>query len=57
MSDETEIRRAMILLRQDAIERGMDDLAIVYGWSAIRLGSEILAGGKHFGDPPVILKR
>lgn len=29
-------------LRNDAIERGMQELAIVYGWSAIRLGQELL---------------
>lgn len=29
-------------LRRDALERDMTDLAIAYGWSAIRLGEEYL---------------
>ena len=38
-----EIRWTLIRLREDAIARRMFDLAEAYGWSAIRLGSEILA--------------
>ena len=34
--------RSLKMLRQDAIDRGMSDLAIVYGWNAIALGAEIL---------------
>jgi hypothetical protein len=30
-------------LREDAVERGLRDLAIVYGWSAIRIGQEAVA--------------
>jgi len=30
----------MVKLREDAIRRGMDYLAIMYGWSAIRMGEE-----------------
>ena len=29
-------------LRSDALDRGMHELAIAYGWSAIRVGEEIL---------------
>lgn len=35
-------RRTLMMLRQDAIDRGMIDLSIVYGESAIRLGFEVL---------------
>lgn len=35
-------RDALIALRADAIERGMLELAIVYGWTVIRVGSEVL---------------
>ena len=33
---------AMLRLRQDAIDRGMYDLAIVYGWSAMQHGVDFL---------------
>lgn len=36
-------RAAMIALRDDAMRRGMPDLAIVYSWAAIRLGIELLS--------------
>lgn len=36
------IRKSIQALRDDAIERGLTDLAIVYGWSAIRLGEHVL---------------
>jgi hypothetical protein len=29
-------------LRKDAIARGMNELAMAYGWSAIRLGEELI---------------
>jgi hypothetical protein len=38
---------SMLKLRADAIERGMLDLAIVYGWAAMRLGAELI----HAGTP------
>lgn len=37
MKDRSE---TMKMLWQDAKDRGMIELAIVYGWSAVRLGSE-----------------
>jgi hypothetical protein len=45
MSDikECAARNSMIKLRGDAIDRGMTELAVAYGWSAIRLGGEWLA--------------
>ncbi len=36
------MRKSFDLLRKDALERGMDDLAIVYGWSLMRMGQEQL---------------
>jgi hypothetical protein len=32
----------LLFLREDALARGMKDLAIVYGWSAIKLKCEVL---------------
>lgn len=37
-----DARKTLISLRHDALQRGMIDLAEVYGWSAIRLGEEAL---------------
>lgn len=37
-----ELQRSLKILRNDAIERRLGDLAIVYGWSEIRLGEQIL---------------
>lgn len=48
-----EIRRSMMILRYDALENGMTDLAVVYGWASMRLGSEMLAAGDKFKDPPM----
>jgi hypothetical protein len=45
------IRRSLLILRIDAKERGMTDITLVYGWSAIRLGQEMLAAGERFNDP------
>lgn len=41
-TENWKIRRTMMRLRADAIERGMTELALTYGWSAIRLGFEAL---------------
>ncbi len=38
----TSERETILKLRADAIERGDIDLAIVYGWSAIRMGAQEL---------------
>lgn len=35
-----EAANSIGLLRQDALDRGMPDLAIAYGWSQIRLNEE-----------------
>lgn len=35
-------------LRQDAIERGMQELAIAYGWLALRIEKEII--GRMIAD-------
>jgi hypothetical protein len=40
--DDDPFRRAMVAMQKDAKERGMLDLAVVYGWSAIRRGQEII---------------
>lgn len=37
-----ETRRLLLGLRADAIKRGMLELAVIYGTSAIRLGREAL---------------
>lgn len=37
-----EVKDSICALREDAIARGMQELAIVYGWSAIRLSEQIL---------------
>lgn len=50
MTDEAKARVAklkaerdtMVMLRQNAIDAGMLDLATVYGWAAIRLGFECI---------------
>ncbi len=34
--------RSLMQLRTDAIERGLNDLAIVYGWTLLRYGEEII---------------
>jgi len=34
--------KALADLRLDAIERGLNELAIVYGWSLVRLADESL---------------
>lgn len=47
-----EVRRSLMTLRYDALEREMTDLAIVYGWASMRLGAEMLAAGDKFKDPP-----
>lgn len=36
------VERSLTLLRQDAIERGFQELAIAYGWSIIELGADRL---------------
>ena len=39
--------RSIILLREDALARGMQELAIVYGWSLLRLkGEQIIASAQ-----------
>jgi hypothetical protein len=40
--NDKQVMLTMKRLRADAIERGMQELAITYGWSAIRIGCEIL---------------
>jgi hypothetical protein len=35
-------RKTLMTLRDDALARGYPDLAIVYGWSAIRVGFELI---------------
>lgn len=42
MIELLKLRETLLRLRTDAVERGMMELAIAYGWSAIQLGSEIL---------------
>ena len=37
-----DIRDMLLMLRQDALDRGMQELALAYGWSAIRIGMERL---------------
>jgi hypothetical protein len=49
MFDEATVRRTMMLLLADAKGRGMTDLAIVYGWSAMRLGNIMLNPGGRKG--------
>jgi hypothetical protein len=34
------VREAIRRLHQDALARGMHELAVAYGWSALRLGVE-----------------
>lgn len=36
------VQTSLIRLRQDAKERNMPDLAIAYGWSAVRISGEIV---------------
>lgn len=42
--DQKAILKSLQILRNDALIRSpqMDDLAIAYGWSMIRIGQEIL---------------
>lgn len=37
--------RSLTLLRIDALERNLRDLAIVYGWALMRRGEEIVMAG------------
>jgi hypothetical protein len=45
MSPEATLKHIAALdrLRKDAMDREMPDLAIVYGWSILRLGNEVIA--------------
>lgn len=46
-----DIGNTMSMLRLDAAERGMHGLAIVYGWSSVRLfGLALIAEAKREGD-------
>lgn len=36
------VARTLMMLRADALEKRMDDLSLVYGWSAIRLNGEAI---------------
>ena len=38
-----KLRDSFIRLRNDALDRNMQGLAIVYGWSAIRLSGELIS--------------
>ena len=41
--DQKAILKSLTTLRNDALRRsGMEDAVIAYGWSAIRIGQEIL---------------
>jgi hypothetical protein len=40
MQRDKLIEKSLILLRNDAIERGLAELAITLGWSIIRMRSE-----------------
>jgi hypothetical protein len=40
MSDP--VLKTLTRLRNDAIERGMHDLALAYGWSIMRIIAEVL---------------
>lgn len=50
-NDPLSAARALFLslmqLRADAIKRGMIELAVVYGWSATRVGFEILKAAQQ----------
>jgi len=48
--DAEKIRGTMLNLRQDALGRGMLELAIIYGWSAIRAGDGLLDGSKPLSE-------
>jgi molybdate-binding protein len=37
-----DMRKAFLMLRQDAVDRGLCDLAILYGISYIRLSQEFI---------------
>jgi len=39
---EKNVYEAIKALRRDALERGMQELTLAYGWSAIRLGEQVL---------------
>jgi hypothetical protein len=42
---------ALVALRQDAVDRGLFDLALAYGWSAIARGDAIMV--ERFGPQQV----
>lgn len=42
-ADPKAVLETIMRLRKSALQHGMEELAITYGWSAIRLGNEILA--------------
>ena len=54
--DHKAVLKSLRVLRDDALSHRpqMDDLAIAYGWSMIRIGQEIL--GRPFDDARVPLK-
>ena len=39
----SDVEKSLGVLRNDAIARGMLELAITYGWSMLRLGDERIA--------------
>ena len=42
MIDQPPEYRSLLVLRNNALEQEMYELAIVYGWSLIRIGCELL---------------
>lgn len=44
-----ERRNMLLRLRLDAVARGLFELAEAYGWSAIRLGDELIKAGSGRG--------
>ena len=51
-----DVRLTMVSLRRDAIERGMMDVALAYGRSAIRISFEMLEFQEGRGPSPLILR-
>jgi hypothetical protein len=52
MADQKKILKSLQILRNDALARRpqLDDAAIAYGWSMIRIGQEILGREMDAGD-------
>lgn len=39
---DADVRRSLLLLRESALNLGLEEAAITYGWSILRLGNAMI---------------